>query len=594
MAVLSKVRDLYHIYKPYFSFERANLHRIFLLSSLFLLNIANGFLSVFLDNLFDNVMNIIEISGFSYYNLIIASGYFLSTLGLTATFGAIAKYFTVKLGDSLNHAMQNTLLEKWLKNSTFYKHNQMNGGKIPADIIPNASPNLNFMATFLLSDFLEVSCEAVSAMVSLWFLSSPLTVSFYSCAFILPRFLFFSCMAYGYVYNALTSTLATTLKVKVKEQQGVQANMTRKVEHITTNSQAIALSKGKPSEQKSMFEKMKDFMDRSEIIAQYKGKLAYFNFIHHQGLSFVVLILSLPSIIQGTIKPIKLGMITNRFRAVTTLFTWFSANRSDLTELEANLERITEFQKELDALLATQPPLVRVEDAHHREITFKDVSIVTHDGNRLLRNLNATLKPGERVLLKGPSGSGKTTLLLTVAGLSNTSEGQITLPPDNEVVFVPQIPYIPQEKNIYQIVAYPSEPNNAQKKQIVSLMKTFCINNRIIKDARIKTNWEVKLSPGEKQRLSIIRALIKNPKYLVMDEPTSAVDANSKKIIEDQILKQLPQDGILFYIDHAPIQTTEPSGSYTTLYNRVLDVENNMVKPPATTAPSHSLKHKQN
>lgn len=581
MAVFSKIPAFYRIYRPYFTLERDNLARIFFLASMLLLNIANGFCSVLLDSLFDNVLGIIEVAGFSYYGLGIASGYFLAALALSATLGAVAKYFSVRLGDSLNNAMQNSLLGKWFQNNTFFKHNQSNTGKIPADIIPNASPNMNFMASFLLSDFLEVSCEAFSALVSLWFLSTPLTVSFFSISFILPHFLFFSCMSYGFIYNAITSNLATRLKVNIKEQQGVQAKMTRKVEHITTNSQAIALTKGSEFEQKSMYDKMRDFVQRSDIIAKCKGKLAYFNFIHHQGLSFIVLMLSLPSLIEGAIKPMKLTMITQRFRVVTSLFTWFSANRSDLTELEANLDRITDFQNELDRVLATQPRLNREHKQDANSIIFKDVNVVTFDGNRLLHKLNSELKPGERVLLKGPSGSGKTTLLLSVAGLSNTTEGYITLPTDENIVFVPQIPYIPQDTNIYEIVAYPFSVATGQKEQISALMRAFKLNDRIIESADEKTNWEIKLSPGEKQRLSIIRALIRNPKYLIMDEPTSAIDANSKKMIEDQIVKQLPKDGILFYIDHAPTVSTKKSRSITTLYNRVLDVEANMVNPPA-------------
>jgi sulfonate transport system ATP-binding protein len=131
-----------------------------------------------------------------------------------------------------------------------------------------------------------------------------------------------------------------------------------------------------------------------------------------------------------------------------------------------------------------------------------------------LDNVDLSIKPGEFVALLGRSGSGKSTLLRTLAGLDTPSAGTVRVPAERMVVF--QEPRLLPWKTAFENVALGLGRSGAPRAR--AALAEVGLEHRL--DA-----YPATLSGGEAQRTALARALVRNPQFLLLDEPFAALDA---------------------------------------------------------------------
>ena len=136
-------------------------------------------------------------------------------------------------------------------------------------------------------------------------------------------------------------------------------------------------------------------------------------------------------------------------------------------------------------------------------------------GPAVLDALDLTIGQGEFVALLGRSGSGKTTLLRTLAALDPVEEGEVQVPSAVSVVF--QESRLLPWKTVRQNVALGLDRPDA-KDRAVAALEEVGLGHRL--DA-----WPLTLSGGEAQRVGIARALVREPAFLMLDEPFASLDA---------------------------------------------------------------------
>jgi iron(III) transport system ATP-binding protein len=155
----------------------------------------------------------------------------------------------------------------------------------------------------------------------------------------------------------------------------------------------------------------------------------------------------------------------------------------------------------------------------------------------ILNNLNFTLKKGEVFGIVGPSGAGKSTLLSIMAGLLDASKGEVKLgseiiygPKDRLLPGHPEVQLVNQEfgLDIYHTV---SENLRVKANHLTAEMKGEFIAELLdlMELTHIANHKAIQLSGGEKQRLAMARAIIMEPKVILLDEPFAHMDAHIKR-----------------------------------------------------------------
>ncbi|VEF49320.1 ABC transporter [Bacillus freudenreichii] len=145
----------------------------------------------------------------------------------------------------------------------------------------------------------------------------------------------------------------------------------------------------------------------------------------------------------------------------------------------------------------------------------------------------------EIVVLFGPSGSGKTTILNCIAGLSHPDSGIIRL---NEKDYFDDKPFVPiQKRNIgYLFQDYALFPHMTVWKNIAYGMKNETFAKDLMKELRIEhlaEKYPSGISGGEKQRVAIVRAIATEPDALLLDEPFSALDDETRRKSHEELLR---------------------------------------------------------
>ena len=213
-------------------------------------------------------------------------------------------------------------------------------------------------------------------------------------------------------------------------------------------------------------------------------------------------------------------------------------------------------------------------------IEFHNVGKTYHMGEveiNALHDATFSVEKGELVVIVGPSGAGKTTLLNILGGMDTLSTGRVTL--DGEEISALNKKQLTDYRRheVGFVFQFYNLIGNLTALENVELANQICKEPldavQVMKDvgleARMK-NFPSQLSGGEQQRVAIARALAKNPKLLLCDEPTGALDYQTGKAI----LKLLQDTGrrtgmTVIIITH--------NGALTAMADRVIRVKNGTV-----------------
>ena len=194
-------------------------------------------------------------------------------------------------------------------------------------------------------------------------------------------------------------------------------------------------------------------------------------------------------------------------------------------------------------------------------VVYKDVNFNYGDGNEAICEVDLSAEPGQTIALVGPTGAGKTTLINLLTRFYEYDSGEIFIDDVNIKTISKEslrsaIGYVTQESFLFNgtvrdnLLIANREASEDQIWEALKIANAYDFVKKLLNGLDTEVGERgVKLSVGEKQRVSIARALLRNPPILLLDEATASVDTETERLIQ-QALERLMKDRTSFVIAH--------------------------------------------
>ncbi len=331
---------------------------------------------------------------------------------------------------------------------------------------------------------------------------------------------------------------------------------------VIGNAMAIKQATAERYEQEKISEKMKGAVPMWMRLTKVWGTLSLYQRFTILATQVLIFCFSVVYIHQGTM---TLGELLAFNAYAAMIFGPFVTIARNWQTIHNGIINIQETEKILET-----PSEVYVPVASHSlvspfpvrgDIEFSHVDFSYDEGKPVLVDVSFSIRAGDVVALVGESGVGKSTLIDLVSAYHFANKGKVTI--DGHDVreirlhdLRSQIAVVPQEVVLFNDTIETNIKYGNFKASDAEMREAARKAHAIDFIEKFPQKWQqlvgergVKLSVGQKQRVAIARAILRDPRILILDEPTAALDAGSEKIITDS-LDQLMKGKTTFIIAH--------------------------------------------
>lgn len=356
----------------------------------------------------------------------------------------------------------------------------------------------------------------------------------------IPGYLVWMVLVFAVVVTYLTHLVGRPLVAISFRKQKVEADFRYNLVRVRENAEQIALLQGEPVEQIGLMDRFKAVFSTTLALIIRQLKLTGVTLAYAQVNVVLPFVLLAPAYFATA--DMKLGAMTqagDAFGNVQGAFSLFITMYGTLAAFKAVVNRLTSFDTAIErANEAKEKGVKLATSAGARNIEGVDVDVDLPGSIGLLHKISFALRKGERTLVTGGSGSGKTTLFRSIAGIWPYGKGRITLPQGEDVMLLPQQPYFPIG-TLRATLAYPSEEKAFADDMLIEALTRAGLGH-LAGRLDEHDNWSHVLSGGEKQRVAVVRAILRKPVWLLLDEATSAMDEDSEADIYRLLREALP------------------------------------------------------
>lgn len=558
---------LFHLITPYWNSEEKKSARLYL-AAIITLTIAAVYMTLLLNEWFNSFYSALQNydSDAVYRGLLRFTGLAFAHIA----FAVYSYYLQQRLALRWRKWMTKNYLAKWTGQQMYYRLEMFSQGtadnpdqRISEDINLFTARTLSFM-----SGLLRSATTIVCFIFVLWNLSEVLSFTAAGQEFHIYGYLVWTALAYSVLGTWITHKVGHRLVSLNYLQQKLEADFRFSMVRLRETAESVAFYNGAAKEEAFLSNRFMTLLRNTLFIIKKQKQLSWLTNSYAQIAIIFPFVVAVPRYLSQNISLGGLMQIANCFGKVQDAMSYFVDVYASLAEWQSCAERLLSFDKHIAAIEKETEEksgsLVREETPDRLRLTDVTISVPAMDENKRTREIissaSCSIKSGEHVILKGPSGSGKSTLLRTLAGFWPYVKGHISMPAPSEMMFIPQKPYIPMGTSA-EAASYPLE--TADKELLFPLLME-CGLSHLMEKPDTEADWSHILSLGEQQKLAFVRVFLRKPKWVFLDEATSAMDEETEEKMY-RLLTALPGTTVISI------------GHRSTLdkwHNRVLRIEN--------------------
>lgn len=476
------------------------------------------------------------------YQLIAFTGLIAVLLTVVVSQTLLHERFKIRLRQALTHR----LLDQWLAPGRAYRLSISADEAVnPDQRIQEDVRNFGEMSADLSIGLIQSSFLLISFIGVLWIMSQKIYFDYHGSTFQIPGYMVWIAVIYALIGSLVTARVGRPLIALNEERYAQEAGFRFSIVRVSESSESVAFYSGEEDERKLINHSFDRVLSVMVEVSSALAKLTWVT----SGYGWVMIVLpimvALPGFLHGSLDLGGLMMVVGAFNQVQQSLRWFVDNFARIADWRAALHRVVVFRDAIQMVDEYENQTENIELLLHPEghLSFEATKVSLIDGEVVIADATAHIHPGERVLIVGESGSGKSTLFRAVGGLWPWGSGIIRVPPKEDMMFLPQRPYMPLG-TLAQALNYPKTALNKNREAMEEALTRVNLAD-FIKVLDVEERWDRLLSLGQQQRLAFARLLLHKPKWVFLDEATSALDDENQDRVMSLFTQELNQTTIL-------------------------------------------------
>lgn len=476
------------------------------------------------------------------------AGNFVVIMLVLLSFVVTQNWLLERMKIRLREWLTGHLLDSWMAPGRAYRLNMTSAERLnPDQRIQEDVRNFSEMSGDLGMHSLRSLLMLVSFVGVLWGMSNGVTLPFLGMGedFQIPGYMVWFALFYAALGSWAAASVGRPLIDLNEERYTNEANLRYSLVRVSDNAESISFYHGERDERGIVNKSLQNVLNTLRTLSFANARLTWIACGHGWMVVILPVLVALPGYLQGKLDFGGLMMVVGAFNQVQQSLRWFVENFGRIADWRASLHRVMAFRAAVQTVddQTSAAGYIKLTQHDKEEIEFDGTSISLLDGEVVIADATAKVVPGERVLLVGESGSGKSTLFRAAGGLWPWGAGEIKLPPKDEIMFLPQKPYIPLG-TLAEALAYPNSAKANERGLMEAALERVNLES-FIPMLDEKARWDKLMSLGQQQRLAFARLCVHRPKWVFLDEATSALDDYNQEIVMSLFTDELKESALL-------------------------------------------------
>jgi putative ATP-binding cassette transporter len=420
---------------------------------------------------------------------------------------------------------------------------------------------------------LQASILLITFVNILWAISSQFAFRIADRDIAIPGYMVWAAILYSGTASLLSYRVGRGLVARNAEHYAREADLRYTLVRINEHIDVISLAGGEADEARHIA------LDLAAVLAAMR-RLVYgvtnLTWVTAGSGWFTIIapiIVAAPLYFAGRISFGGLMLASGAFMQVQSSLRWFVDNFSAIADWRATLLRVASFRR---AMLGSDEPQaiearIAFSEGPAGAIGIENLTVASSAGCSKLAEGNVVVKGGERVLIVGESGSGKTLLFRALAGLWQWGTGRVVHPQGEDIVYIPNTPYLPPG-TLREVLAYPLSVEHFSAPAFQAALERVGLQ-RLVPLLDAVRRWDPELRQEEQQGIAFARILLRAPAWVVIDDALGTLGTAMRERIASIFATELVHSGVI-HIGRAD--------ACASLFTRTL----HLVKEPAAGTPT--------
>jgi putative ATP-binding cassette transporter len=428
-------------------------------------------------------------------------------------------------------------------------------GVNPDQRIQADAQTLTDLSTDLGVGLVQSSVLLASFIGVLWILSEGVVIPLGDRDLAIPGYMVWAALLYALSGSLVSWRVGRPLVRLGEDRYAREAEFRSALVQGSERAEGIALSNGEADTRRGIETSLGTLVAVLRRLAFARVRLTWVT----AGYGWVALVFPIvvaaPGYFAGRLSFGELMMVVGAFNQVQQSLRWFVDNTGAIADWRATLLRVMNFRQallDLDAVEARAGLIERSEDPQGR-LRLDAVRVETRHGCLSLDTPLLEVGPGERVLIHGKRNSGRTSFFLAIAGLWSAGSGRIGVPPDAEVAYLTQRPFVPAGSLRAALTSDGAANGDEALRAALKRVGLDELAGALDTVAR----WDRDLGAGDQERFSYARLLLARPKWLICDECLDPLDEANRQLLLSILTTELAESAVINIS-----QRREPTGFF--------------------------------